>query len=274
MSARATNEVTYLRARITALEELLDEHERTVTEQSERLERQRRELQRSNESLEQFAYVISHDLQEPLRMVAAYTQLLVEHLGPTTDEKVQKYVNFASGGAKRMQELINALLDYSRVSSRPRKLTDVDLDSVFDDVLRNLELAINDAKAEVLCPRGAGKILADRSQLLQLFQNLVANALKFRRSGEVPRIEIAVKRVEPGVEIRVSDNGIGIDPKFHNRIFEVFERLDPKRYPGTGIGLSVARKIAHRHGGDIAVESTPGVGTTFVVKLSPTEEKR
>lgn len=260
-----------LRAEIAALEQLLEIQERTVAEQSEKLEAQSAELRRSNHALEQFAYVISHDLQEPLRMVAAYTELIREHYRGKLDADADKYIDFASGGARRMQELINALLDYSRVTTRGKDFTILELDDVVDEALGNLAIAIEESRAEIT--RAAlPSVKGDRSQLVRLVQNLVGNALKFHDPGVSPKVAIGGAVVGESFDLTIADRGIGIDPRHHARIFEVFRRIHPKRFAGTGIGLSICQRIAERHGGPIRVESALGAGSTFHVSLPIAKE--
>ena len=266
------SDVAALRAEIAALEQLLEIQEGTVTEQTERLAAQALELQRSNHALEQFAYVISHDLQEPLRMVAAYTELLRESYEGKLDENADKYIGFASGGARRMQELINALLDYSRVTTRGKELTIVSLDDVVEDALLNLTVAIEESHAEVQ-KSPLPKVRGDRSQLVRVIQNLVSNALKFREEGKAPRVTIRGEREGSILHLAVADDGIGIDPRHHARIFEVFRRIHPKRFVGTGIGLSICQRVAERHDGSIRVESAVGKGSTFIFTLPLHEER-
>ncbi len=268
-------DVADLEEHIAALEHLLELHEQTVAEQSTRLEAQQAELERSNHALEQFAYVISHDLQEPLRMVAAYTELLRTAYRGKLDEQADRYIDFASGGAIRMQELINALLDYSRVTTRCQALQPVDLDRIVDEALANLTVAREESGAQIT--RGPlGIVKGDRPQLIRLVQNLVANAIKFRRAGASPSVHIAAERVSaaPGgdlLRLTIRDDGIGIDPRHHARIFDVFRRIHPRQYPGTGIGLSICHRVAERHGGTITVESTLGQGSAFIVTLPVAE---
>ncbi|MGE3768322.1 MAG: ATP-binding protein [Kofleriaceae bacterium] len=262
----SASEIAQLRAELAALEQLLEIQERTVAEQTERIERQAAELRRSNHALEQFAYVISHDLQEPLRMVAAYTEMLREAYQGKLDDEADKYIGFASGGARRMQELINALLDYSRVTTRGKDFEDVSLDAALDDALLNLSVAVEEAHAEIVRVK-LPSVRGDRSQLVRLLQNLVGNAVKFRVDDRAPRVTIGAAIDGSTLDLTVADNGIGIDPRHHARIFEVFKRIHPKKYPGTGIGLSICQRIAERHGGSIRVESTAGAGATFHVTL-------
>jgi len=256
-----------LEEHIAALEQLLELHEQTVAEQSGRLEAQAMELERSNHALEQFAYVISHDLQEPLRMVAAYTELLRGAYRGKLDEQADKYIDFASGGAIRMQALINALLDYSRITTRGKDLGPVPLEEVVDETLLNLSVAVAETSAKI-DREALPVVVGDRPQLVRLVQNLVGNALKFHAEGQAPHVTIAGEKVGVGgFVLAVKDEGIGIEARHHERIFEVFKRIHPKRFPGTGIGLSICQRIAERHGGSIRVESALGRGSTFHIAL-------
>jgi len=228
----------------------------------DQLAQQTRELERSNQQLEQFAYAASHDLQEPLRMVASYTQLLAKNYGEKLDQEATTYLNFARDGAVRMQGLIQALLAYSRVGTRGGDLVDFDAGEAFDLALENLRFALEESRAEIV--RGdLPRVLGDRNQLAEAFQNLIGNAIKF--SGlHGARIEISAKREGDMWVFSVADNGIGIDAQYFDRIFEVFQRLHTRdEYPGTGIGLAICKRIIERFGGRIWVTSTLGVGTIF-----------
>lgn len=228
------------------------------------------ELARSNAELEQFAYVASHDLQEPLRMVASYVGLLERRYRGRLDADADDFIEFAVDGARRMQALLTGLLDLSRVGTRGRDLEPTECEAVLQDALINLEQAIGDSGAEAAhdpLPR----VLGDRVQLTQLFQNLISNAVRFNTSDR-PRVTVTVRRSGPMWEFAVVDNGIGIDPAHFERIFQVFQRLHTRdSYGGTGIGLSVCRKIVERHGGTIWPESTKGQGTTFRFTLPAVE---
>ena len=218
------------------------------------------ELERSNKELEQFAYVASHDLQEPLRMVSSYTQLLeVEYRDKLSDD-AREYITYAVDGAKRMQRLINDLLEFSRVGTRGTRLEPVDLNVVLSAVLANLSVAIEEAGAQITSDP-LPVAMADATQLGQLLQNLIANAIKFR-GARPPVINItASDRGQEWVFV-VADNGIGIEPQYFDRIFVIFQRLHAAvDYPGTGIGLAVCKRIVERHGGRIWVDSEPGHGT-------------
>ncbi len=225
------------------------------------------ELSRSNTELQQFAYVASHDLQEPLRMVASYTQLLQRRYQDKLDADANEFIRYAVDGARRMQTLINDLLAYSRVGTRGKPFKKTDCEAVLQAALSNLQIAIRESGAEVTHDP-LPTVMGDVTQLIQLFQNLVGNAIKFH-GQDPPRVHIGVERiVEPTGEdcwkFSVRDNGIGIEPQFFDRIFAIFQRLHSRdEYPGTGIGLAVCKKIIERHGGRIWVESTQGQGTTF-----------
>ena len=228
------------------------------------------ELARSNEELEQFAYVASHDLQEPLRMVASYVGLLERRYRGKLDDDADDFIEFAVDGARRMQALLSGLLDLSRVGTRGRELEPTESEAALRDALINLEQAIADAGAEV-SHEPLPAVLGDRMQLTQLFQNLVSNAVKFNTSGQ-PRVAVTAIRAGALWEFAVADNGIGIDPAHFDRIFQVFQRLHTRDvYEGTGIGLSVCRKIVERHGGTIRPESAKGQGTTFRFTLKAAE---
>ena len=224
------------------------------------------ELARSNAELEQFAYVSSHDLQEPLRMIGSYLQLLERRYQGQLDDKADKYIHFAVDGAARMQYLINDLLEFSRVTTRAKELEITDVESIYNQVLINLEVSIKENNV-VITHDPLPKVMADDTQLSQVFQNLISNAIKFRGNDD-PKINIVVNRKSDQWLFSVQDNGIGIDSKHKDRIFEVFKRLHKRRdYPGTGIGLSICKKIIERHGGDIWVESELGHGSVFYFTL-------
>ena len=232
------------------------------------LRQQTLELKRSNGELEQFAYVASHDLQEPLRMVASYTSLIKKRYQDKLDADGHEFIGFAVDGAVRMQGLINDLLTYSRAGREPQPSEPTDAGLALDTALANLRRAIEEKRAVIV--RGPlPSVMANRLQLAQLFQNLIGNALKFCKDR---RPEIRVSAEEKGGEwvFCVRDNGIGVDPKYADRIFLIFQRLHRREeYPGTGIGLAICKKIVERHGGRIWVESTPGEGATFYFTFKP-----
>jgi light-regulated signal transduction histidine kinase (bacteriophytochrome) len=212
--------------------------------------------------LEQFAYVASHDLQEPLRMVASYLGLLERRYRGRLDEKADKFIHYAVDGAARMQALIEDLLTYSRVGRQGKPFEPTDCDAVVAAVVADL----GSQGAAVSCA-GLPTVLADRGQLTQLFQNLIGNALKFC-NGAPPRVEVRAERRGGEWLFAVRDNGIGIAPEHRERIFVIFQRLHTRaQYPGTGIGLAICKKVVERHGGRIWVESEPGQGSTFFFTL-------
>lgn len=229
------------------------------------------ELTRSNAELERFAYVASHDLQEPLRMVASYVQLLAKRYQGRLDADADDFIHYAADGATRMQQLINDLLAYSRVGTRGREFAPTDANRVLEDALFNLSHAINDSQAEITSDK-LPSVAADGSQLTQVFQNLIGNAIKFC-GKEKPDIHVGVSLTQGEWRFTVRDNGIGIPPEHQERIFQIFQRLHSREeYPGTGIGLSICKRIVERHGGRIGVESAPGKGTTFWFTLPITRE--
>jgi PAS domain S-box-containing protein len=227
-----------------------------------------RELNRSNEELQQFAYIASHDLQEPLRMVASYTALLARRYKGKLDSDADDFIDFAVDGASRMQLLIRDLLAYSRVGSKGKELTVTSSEDALQQAIFNLRGAIEGSGA-LVTHDALPSVMADEMQLTQLFQNLVGNAIKYRRAG-VPRVHItAVPSDANKWMFSVRDNGLGIEPQFFERIFGVFQRLHKREeFDGTGIGLAICKKIVERHGGAISVESTLGEGSTFHFPLT------
>jgi light-regulated signal transduction histidine kinase (bacteriophytochrome) len=218
-------------------------------------------LLRSNRDLEQFAYVASHDLQEPLRMVSSFTQLLYQRYKDKLDQDANDFIQFAVEGATRMQAMINDLLDYSRIQTRGRKFVLVDMHDVLGQVINNLIINIQEKNALVTNDE-LPKVIADEGQMVQLFQNLIMNGLKFCKTS--PRIYISVKEENEHFLFSVKDNGIGIESHYFGKIFQIFQRLHPKdEYGGTGIGLAICKSIIDRHGGRIWVESKPGKGSVF-----------
>lgn len=235
---------------------------------NEALENKTGELTRSNQELEQFAYVSSHDLQEPLRMVSSYMRLLEQEYKGKLGEEADKYIHFAVDGAFRMQALINDLLSYSRVSSKGKPFLLVDLNELIQEVLGDLKLAIDENQAKIIHTQSLPALMVDKTQIRQVFQNLIGNALKFK-GDTAPIINIAVESKDDNWLFSVRDNGIGFEAsKYKERIFVIFQRLHTrKEYPGTGIGLSVCKKIVERHGGKIWVDSEVGKGSTFYFTL-------
>ena len=247
--------------------------EQRVAERTAELEERGKDLERSNMELQQFAYVASHDLQEPLRTIASFTQLLAKRYHDKLDDKAREFINFAVDGSKRMQTLINELLAYSRVGTQGKSHEPIRCDALLDRVLKNLKIAIEDSGAVItrdLLP----VVVADDLQLTQLFQNLIGNAIKFR--GErAPRVHISAERNGDYWKFSVRDNGIGISAEHQDRIFVIFQRLHTKaKYPGTGIGLAICKKIAERHGGRVWFEPAQGGGSTFFFTIANREAKK
>jgi signal transduction histidine kinase len=257
---RAADEVREAHARLEVVNTELEAS-------NEALERRARELARSNAELEQFASIASHDLQEPLRKVRTFTQQVTVIEGERLSDRGRDYLERAGGAAERMQKLIEDLLKYSRVATHGRPFAPVDLAQVTRDVLEDLEAQVERSQAVVeVGPLPA--ISADPLQMRQLMQNLISNAIKFRRPEVTPRVLIEATADDGKIRLTVRDNGIGFDPQYSRRIFRVFERLHGRgEYPGTGIGLALCRRIAERHGGTVFADSEPGKGATFTVTL-------
>jgi PAS domain S-box-containing protein len=241
-----------------------DIRERKATEQV--LAERAAELAESNAELEQFAYIVSHDLQEPLRMVTSYLQLLEQRTGGKLDDDSREFIGFAMDGANHMKALINGLLMFSRVGTRGYPPAPINCEAILDRVISTLQLTISDRQA-VITRDPLPTVMADGFQLEQLFQNLLNNALKFNTASS-PQIYVGVLRQKGVWRFWVQDNGIGIEPAYHQQIFDVFKRLHTRdEYAGTGIGLAICKKIVERHDGRIWVESQPGQGATFFFTL-------
>ncbi len=257
------------RLRLTQLELIEQEHDKAVAAQRKsaaEVARAMEKLARSNKELEEFAYIVSHDLQEPLRMVSSYVQLLEKRYGDKLDSDAGEFIEFAVDGAKRMQRLINDLLLYSRVRSTGKPPEPVEMERTLKAVCDNLKIAIEECDAQVTHDE-LPVVAADVTQMAQLLQNLVGNAVKFR-GKEPPRVHVSAARDGTMWRFAVRDNGIGIAEKDRKRIFLVFQRLHRRGdYSGTGIGLAVAKQIIERHGGRIRVACEPGAGTTFEFTL-------
>jgi signal transduction histidine kinase len=263
---RALREATeQLRTLNTTLEE-------RVAERTAAAEQRAAELKRSNEELEQFAYVASHDLQEPLRAVASYTQLLRQRFAGKLDAETDLYLTHVLAGAARMRALINDLLDYSRLGRQSLDRSAVDTAALLDTALADLHPTLSEAAAQVR--HGPLPVVsADPGQLGQLLRNLLSNAVRFR-SPAPPLVELRAERAGDFWQFAVQDNGIGIDRRHHEKIFVIFQRLHGRDRPGTGIGLAICRKIIERHGGRIWVDSEPGKGSTFFFTLPAIETER
>jgi light-regulated signal transduction histidine kinase (bacteriophytochrome) len=255
-----------------------------IKQAEEALQQQAKELARSNEELEQFAYVASHDLQEPLRMVTSYVQILAQDYEDRLDADADRYINYAVDGANRMKVLIDDLLEYSRVGSQGKPFEPTSCGDVMEQVVSDLEGAIKESQGSVTW-EALPAVMADTTQLAQLLRNLVGNGIKFR-SEAPPHVHVSAElaRTAAGLSeapgdtsdqwlFSVRDNGIGIAPKYYERIFQMFQRLHRRsEYPGTGIGLAICQKIVERHGGRIWVESELGEGSTFFFTIPLREE--
>jgi light-regulated signal transduction histidine kinase (bacteriophytochrome) len=238
---------------------------RDMTERREAETRQKEyaeDLKQKNIELEQFAYVASHDLQEPLRTVSGFVELLKRHYKDQADENVNKYINYITDASDRMRRLVQDLLDYSRLG-RVRVLEPIDCNQVIQQVLSDLTMAVQESHAVISVDK-LPVISGYATEIKQLFQNLISNSLKFRKPGEPPVISISVMPKEEHWQFKVTDNGIGIDEKYWERIFIIFQRLHTKNeYDGTGIGLAHCKKITELHNGKIWVDSVAGEGSTF-----------
>jgi two-component system, sensor histidine kinase and response regulator len=224
-------------------------------------------LARSNKELEVFAYVASHDLQEPLRMITMFTQLLYKKYYDKLDQDANEYINYAVDGAKRMQMLINDLLQYSRISSKAKKFEMADMSKILSQSLANLETMITENSA-IITHDDLPAIPCDESQIMRLFQNLISNAIKFGKDSVAPEIHISCEQKNGTYLFSVSDNGIGIASEYFDKIFVIFQRIESQgKYPGTGIGLSICKRIVEWHEGRIWLESKENEGTTFYFTL-------
>jgi len=228
-------------------------------------------LKRSNSELEQFAYVASHDLQEPLRMISSFLQLLQMRYSGQLDSDADEFINFAVEGAKRMQNLIQDLLAYSRVTTKGNEFKDIKMEEALEQALVNLKMSIEENNANITHDP-LPIITADYSQMIQLLQNLIGNSIKYR-SDKIPEIHISAQEKDNDWIFSVEDNGIGIDPQYSDQVFQIFKRLHTnEEYKGTGIGLAITKRIIERHNGNIWVESEPGKGSTFHFTIPETIE--
>jgi PAS domain S-box-containing protein len=251
---------------ITAQKRLEEEREALLQE----IRKINQKLEEANKELQDFVYIASHDLREPLRKISSFGTLLQDSLKGTLNEDQQENFEFMIDGARRMQDMIDALLTYSRLTTRAKPLEWVDLNKVIED-LKKLELAtvLDETRGAIHVPKPLPSVQADPSQMHQLLQNLIGNGLKFHKEGIPPEIIIRAHEAENNmIRIEVEDNGIGIDEKYHGQLFTMFKRLHSReQYEGTGIGLASCKKIVERHGGDIGIKSTPGKGSTFWLTL-------
>lgn len=270
-----TNKIEELNAEIhrrrTAEEKLLDVQrnlEQRVAERTADLERVNDELRRSNRALEEFAYVASHDLREPLRKIAVFSEMLRDEALDHLTEHESSILQRMFSAAKRMDTLVQGLLEYARISTEGREFDEVNLDEVVDSILVDLELFIQRTGADIE-RENLPLVRADALQMRQLFQNLISNSLKFRRNDELPRIRVRAQPFsDEGHEIQVEDNGIGFSAEYAESIFDPFYRLNPReRFEGTGIGLAICKKIVERHGGSIRAEPRNGHGARFIINL-------
>ena len=221
-----------------------------------------KELEQSNKDLQQFAYVASHDLKEPLRMISSFLQLLEKRQADKLDEESKEFIEFAVTGAQRLDSLINDLLEYSKVANKKREFNNVNLNDILKQTILNLKSVIDDNNAEITYNE-LPTIKGDEQLLTQLFQNLISNSIKYRREI-IPKINISAMQESSQYLFKLKDNGIGISPKHLDKIFTIFQRLHSKEeYEGTGIGLAIVQKIVHQHGGEVWAESKPGKGSTF-----------
>ena len=238
-----------------------------LANESSEIELLTNKLAEVTKEMSQFTYIVSHDLQAPLRMVTGFLELLEKKHGDKLDESARQYIDFAVKGATKMKKLIFDLLEYSRISTVVKEYAEVDLNEIIKEVTEKFQPVIEETGAVVTATH-LPVIMADRAQMIQLFENLIGNALKFRNT-EVPEISITLTKENDAESIAVKDNGVGIDPSFSEKIFIIFRRLysDELKYSGTGIGLAICKKVAELHGGTIRVESDVGKGSTFYVTL-------
>jgi light-regulated signal transduction histidine kinase (bacteriophytochrome) len=260
-----------VRRRAKELEVKVAERTKELAQTTDELKQTASELSRSNAELQQFAYVASHDLQEPLRMVMSYLQLLSRRYKGKLDADADEFIHFAVDGASRMQGLINDLLAYSRVGTQGKPFEPTDCEAIVDRAITNLQITIQETGA-VITREPMPRVMADPTQLTSLFQNLIGNAIKYRQKDRPPEVHLGVEQKDGDWMFFVRDNGIGIDQKYWDRVFVIFQRLHGRgEYEGTGIGLAVCKKIVERHGGHIWVDSEPGRGSTFFFTMPKNE---
>ena len=255
-------------AKLEKTRESLKEKNSQLQKTTRELDRQLKMLACSNQELEEFAYIASHDLQEPLRLISSYSQLLKNKYGTKIDSEGQEFVSFILEGAQRMQKLIRDLLGYSKLGRNRIKYEWVDLPGIIQNIRDNLKLKIEYSGAEIHF-EGVGRMMADTVQLQQLLQNLISNSIKYCRKDENPHVFVSTEEKDSHWLIKVADNGIGIEKEYTDKVFQVFKRLHPKeRYEGTGIGLAICKKIVEKHRGRIWLNSVPGKGTVFYFTIS------
>lgn len=256
-----------LRAEVDHRERAEAELRALNAELEDRVRQRTEELRRSNEDLEQFAYVASHDLQEPLRAVSMYVQLLERRYHDQLDAEGKKFIGYATQGASRMRELIHDLLAYSRASTQEQHLQTIEAADALARAEANVRGALEEAGGRITHDP-LPSVRADETQLTQVFQNLLSNAIKYRSPDEPLQVHVWAEREGDTVAFHVRDNGIGVEPDYHEQIFEPFRRLHTRaEYPGSGLGLSICKRLVERHGGRIEVESEPGRGATFHIQL-------
>ena len=251
-------------------------NEKRLAEALDTLERQATELARSNEELEQFAYVASHDLRQPLRQISSYITLLDRRYSSNFDEDAREFIGFAREGAARMDHLIVDLLEYSRIGRKSYPMKPSSLATLLIEAQQNLILSLEDTKGKIETdiPVDLPPIVCDSIEITRLMQNLIGNAIKYHTLDRPPVVRVSARTVDNNVELSVSDNGIGIAAEHFDRIFGIFQRLHGSgEYEGTGIGLAVCKKIVDHHKGKIWLKSTVGVGTTFYILLPITNEE-
>ncbi|RAJ63588.1 MULTISPECIES: sensor histidine kinase [unclassified Streptomyces] len=274
ITVRGPADLRHLGADIESMRRRLADELTTSERQRRLLDEQAADLKRSNEELEQFAYIASHDLQEPLRKVSTFTQMLQRRYAGHLDARADQYINYAVDGANRMQVLINDLLAFSRIGRVPHDSEPVDLDALVDTTLDTLSVSIEEAGARVTRD-DLPTVTGSSTQLGMLWQNLLSNAVKFRDPDRAPVIHIGVSREDTLLRFTVTDNGIGIEPEYADRVFVIFQRLHTKdRYPGSGIGLAMCKKVVEHHGGTITLEPADGPGTRVSFILPAAEPTR
>jgi light-regulated signal transduction histidine kinase (bacteriophytochrome) len=263
------------KARLRA-EELLENKTREIFHINEQLKKNELNLVQSNEALTEFAFVASHDLKEPLRKIKTFSNFLLDEYRDKLPDEGKDYLDRMQKAVDRMDELIEGLLHYSRITRNSEPYVQIELNSLFKDIFNDLSIRIEETHAQILIPDSLPSITANSTQIRQLMQNLISNAIKFHQKDKSPVITIGAEIINkdqsnnstPICEISVTDNGIGFDEKYSNKIFGIFQRLHAKNeYEGHGIGLAVCKRITERHKGEIRIKSTPNIGTTFIVSI-------